>query len=309
MSTVIALSGKIASGKSRLANEFAKEVGWPCVSFGDYVRSVAKSRGLIESREILQEVGDELIRTNLESFCESVLAQADWKRGQALVIEGVRHAEVNTLLRSLVAPSRYVLAYLKVDDQVRKRRLREEGIDDQELIHVESHPTEEQVTRVLPHIADYVLEGTSPIPLILNWLKAISGDVPPETEIPIPNVRVTEIIESAHHLSRPEQREVIARIWPEEARSGKETWKGIRFSDRMRVVAYAQEQEPYLHGLRDLLLNGALARVENEREGNYEIYGPDRTYFVTMTPDREFAALLSSWFPDRTPREVDLQGV
>jgi adenylate kinase family enzyme len=308
MSTVLALSGKIASGKSTLANEFAKEVGWPCVSFGDYVRSVARDRGLVESREILQEVGDKLIRTNLEGFCQSVLAQADWKPGQALVIEGVRHAEVNTVLRSLVAPSKYVLAYLKVDDQIRKDRLRDEGIGDKELIHVETHPTEEQVTRVLPYIADYVFEGSSPIPLILDWLRSISADVPPETELPIPNVRVTEIIDSAYHLSRSERREVIARIWPDKARSGREIWRGIRFSDRMRVVAYAPEQEPYLHGLRELLLNGALARVENEREGNYEIYGPDRTYFVTMTPDREFAALLSSWSPDRAPREVVLQG-
>lgn len=307
MSTVIAISGRIASGKSTLANAFASEVGWPYVSFGDYVRSIAKQRGLEETREVLQVLGDEQINTNLERFCRSVLAQVDWKPGQSLVIDGVRHAEVDILLRRLVAPSKYVLTYFKIDDRTRKERLREEGIDDQELIHVETHPTEEQVTRVLPHIADYVFEGTNPIPVILDWLKAISADVPPETEIPIPTVRVTEIVESAHHLSRPEQREVIARIWPEKARSGKEMWRGLRFSDRMRVVAYAQEQEPYLRGLRALLLHGALARVENEREGNYEIYGPDRTYFVTMTPDREFAALLSSWSPDRSPREVALQ--
>lgn len=307
MSTVIALSGKIASGKSTVASEFAKEVGWPCVSFGDYVRSVAQSRGLPESRETLQEIGDRFIRTNLEDFCKSVLNQADWKPGQSLVIEGVRHAEVNILLRNLVAPSRYFLAYLKVDDDLRKQRLRREGIDDRELIHVETHPTEEQVTRVLPHIADYIFEGSQPLPVILDLLKDIAADVPPETEIPVPTVKVSEVIENAHHLSRQEQREIIARIWPEEARSGKELWRGLRFTERMRLVAYAPEQELYLSDLRDLLLQGALARVENESDGNYEIYGPDRTYFVTMTPEREFAGLLSSWPPDRSPREVTLQ--
>jgi Cytidylate kinase len=307
MGTVLALSGKIASGKSTLANEFAKEVGWPCVSFGDYVRSVAKHRGLVESRETLQDVGDELIRTNLESFCQSVLHQADWRPGQSLVIEGIRHAEVNILLRNLVSPSRYILAYLKVDEDVRKERLRNEGIDDNELLHVETHPTEEQVARVLPHLADYVFEGSRPIQEILDWLKAISADIPPETEIPIPNIKVTEILETAHHLSRQEQREIIARIWPEGASSGKELWRGLRFSDRMRLVAYGPEQEPYLPGLRDLLLHGAIARIEDEQDGNYEIYGPDRTYFVTMTPEREFAGLLSSWSPDKSPREVRLQ--
>jgi len=38
-----------------------------------------------------------------------------------------------------------------------------------------------------------------------------------------------------------------------------------------------------------------------------EIYGPDRTYYVTITPAREFAALLSSWSADHPPREVELQ--
>lgn len=33
--------------------------------------------------------------------------------------------------------------------------------------------------------------------------------------------------------------------------------------------------------------------MENEEDGTYKLYGADRTYFVTMTPAREFAALLS----------------
>jgi hypothetical protein len=81
----------------------------------------------------------------------------------------------------------------------------------------------------------------------------------------------------------------------------------VRFSDRLRVVAYAPEQEPHVDGLRELLLRGALARRESEADGTYEIYGPDRTFYVTMTPAREFAALLSSWLPDHPPREVELQ--
>src|SRR5437764_382109 len=119
MSTVLAVSGKIASGKSTLASTFANEVGWPYVSFGDYVRQIARQRGLEDTREVLQEIGDELIRQNLEGFCRSVLAQADWKPGQPLVIDGVRHFEVDDLLRRMVGPSKYVLTYVSVDDQTR----------------------------------------------------------------------------------------------------------------------------------------------------------------------------------------------
>jgi dephospho-CoA kinase len=309
MSTVLALAGKIASGKSKLADEFAKTMGWPHVSFGDFVRGVARERGLPDTREVLQELGDKFIREELESFCKSVLAQADWKPGQPLVIEGVRHAEVDTLLRELVAPSKYFLVLVSVDDQTRKERLRAEGIDDRDLVErVETHPTEKQVKRVLPHIADYKLRGTDPIPVLINQLKAISSDEPPEVYIPADDPNVLEVIETVRHLTPAEQREVLARLWPEQAaRSGDKAWVSVRFGDGLRVTAYQPEQERYIGELRDLLQQGALARLEDESDGTYEVYGPNRTYLVTMTPARKFAAILSSWEPDHAPREVVLQ--
>lgn len=116
-----------------------------------------------------------------------------------------------------------------------------------------------------------------------------------------------EIIRSARQLSSAEKREVLARLWLEqEARDGRDVWVSVRFSDAMRVVAYTEEQESHLDSLRNLLRQGALARLEHEADGTYEIYGSDRTYYVTMTPAREFAALLSSWPPDQPPREISL---
>jgi hypothetical protein len=119
---------------------------------------------------------------------------------------------------------------------------------------------------------------------------------------------LSEVVDAVRHLSPAEQREVLARLWPEHALAQANTvWTSVRFSDRLRVVAYAPEQEPYVDSLRTLLLRGALARRESEADGTYEIYGPDRTYYVTITPAREFAALLSSWSADHPPREVELQ--
>ena len=119
---------------------------------------------------------------------------------------------------------------------------------------------------------------------------------------------LSEVVDTVRHLSPAEQREVLARLWPEQALAQANTvWTSVRFGDRVRVVAYAPEQEPHVDGLRELLQRGALARRENEADGTYEIYGPDRTFYVTMTPAREFVALLSSWLPDHPPREVELQ--
>jgi len=118
---------------------------------------------------------------------------------------------------------------------------------------------------------------------------------------------VSEIMQTVNHLSAAQQREILARLWTEEARraTGK-TWKTVKFGDDLRVVAYAPEQESYLAELRELLQSGTLARLESESDGTFEIYGVNRTYYVTMTIEREFVGLLSSWMPENPPLEINL---
>lgn len=116
------------------------------------------------------------------------------------------------------------------------------------------------------------------------------------------------LISAAKQLSAPQKREVLARLWTEaELDETGNTWKSVRFGKNLRVSAYAPDQEPFLPDLRELLQKGALARIENEEEGTYEIYGTDRTFFVTLSPEREFAGLLSSWLPSKPPKEINLE--
>ena len=119
---------------------------------------------------------------------------------------------------------------------------------------------------------------------------------------------VSEFVEKVRHFSSAEQREVLARLWTEQAkRNANETWKTIKFSENLRLTAYDSRQEPYLEDLRKALQSGALARLENEAEGTYEIYGANRTFYVTMTFEREFAGLLSSWSPENPPLEIKIE--
>lgn len=117
---------------------------------------------------------------------------------------------------------------------------------------------------------------------------------------------VHEVVAAAQDWTPAQRREVLARLWPEHVSSENDTWISVRFSEAMQVVAYTPEQEEHVQSLRDTLLCGALARVESQADGTYEVYGVDRTYYVTMTPKREFAALLSSWVIDAPPRELTL---
>jgi len=121
------------------------------------------------------------------------------------------------------------------------------------------------------------------------------------------SANVTHVVEAARQLTLAEQREVLARLFPQQTvHDGSTVWMSLKFSEQARVVAYAPQQEAHLAGLRQVLQQGALARLENKEDGTYELYGADRTYYVVLTPESEFAALLSSWSPDAPPREINL---
>ncbi len=124
------------------------------------------------------------------------------------------------------------------------------------------------------------------------------------------NQTTENLILAAKQLSEAERREVLVRLWAEdELNEAGKVWKSVRFGKNLKVVAYAPEQERFVGDLRELLLKGSLARIENEEEGTCEIYGADRTFYVTMSPKREFVALLSSWLPFEPPREFNLEEI
>lgn len=119
---------------------------------------------------------------------------------------------------------------------------------------------------------------------------------------------VIETFETVRHLSASEKREVLARLWTEQARRETgEVWQTVRFGENLRVVAYTEEQEKYIEILCEILQNGALARLENKDDGTFEIYGAKRTFYVTMTIERKFVGLLSSWSIENPPLEIDLE--
>ena len=120
---VLVFSGQIGSGKSRISTEVAKTLAWSYASFGDYIRSIAHSRGLDDRREVLQDLGAALVKKGAEDFCRSLLAHYKWRSGEPLVIDGLRHREVADALRRLVAPLEIKIVLLEVEEKVHRARL------------------------------------------------------------------------------------------------------------------------------------------------------------------------------------------
>ncbi len=173
---VVGFAGSIASGKSTLSIEVASSLEWQRVSFGDYVRTVAQSQGLGDSREVLQAVGASLINQGMEQFCKAVLAQVNWQPGQPMVVDGIRHAEIIPVLRQIVTPLDFRLVFVGVNESIREARLVERGLSDrQQWQQFEAHSTEAQVQTVLPAMADLTVDSTRKIEdlvlEIVGWIQ------------------------------------------------------------------------------------------------------------------------------------------
>jgi dephospho-CoA kinase len=174
---VLGFAGSIASGKSTLSIAVASALGWQRVSFGDYVRTVAQNHGLGDSREVLQAVGASLINLGREQFCKAILAQSNWKPGQPLIVDGIRHAEIVPTMRQIVAPWDFRLVYLVVNESIREARLLERGLTDrQQWQQLEAHSTESHVQTVLPEMADLTVDSTQKIEdLVLEIVTWVSS--------------------------------------------------------------------------------------------------------------------------------------
>ena len=169
---VVGIIGKMRSGKSSLSQSLSQNLNWPHVSFGDEVRRIATQRSLEPSREVLQDIGQDLVTNRAQEFCEAVLAQAEWQPGKSLIIDGIRHLKVVEILRELVRPSDLRLVYLKTADRIREGRLAGEIQDGQDLDSIEHHSTEVEVGTVLPNAADLVVDSASPLNELITEIRS-----------------------------------------------------------------------------------------------------------------------------------------
>lgn len=164
---IICFAGRIKSGKTTISKALSKVLDYPHASFGDYLRDLADKKGLDKTRATLQEIGASLME-NEDQFCISVLNYANWKKGQNLIVDGIRHASMLNALREHTKPSKIIFIFIDIDENVLSKRSAGEKKD------VEKHSTEQQVLYDLPNMADLVLNGTRPVDSlvskIINWI-------------------------------------------------------------------------------------------------------------------------------------------
>ncbi len=159
MDHVVGFAGRIGSGKTTLSRMTAQRLELQWTSFGDLVRRTASEQRLEQTRQSLQDLGDSMIAAGWKGFCGSLLALADWRHGQGLVIDGIRHVAAVTTLRDLVDPNRLLVVFVDLPPEMRRSRLESRGITPGAIAAADAHPNEAEVDAVRA-MADIVVDNS-----------------------------------------------------------------------------------------------------------------------------------------------------
>lgn len=171
----VALAGAVGSGKSTLGRMLAERMNGEVASFGDFVRHIATQRGITHDRHSLQALGQSRIDENPAAFVAEFLVWAAPKPGKLLVIDGVRHAAVDDILREWsreVGRSYYLIL---IDASLAERAKRRHSGNEVEARRVDEHRVERETVCTLPSVADLVVDGDGEPE---NVLKRILAEAP-----------------------------------------------------------------------------------------------------------------------------------
>lgn len=159
--TAIAITGHISAGKSTLIRELAARHGWSTISFGEYVRSVARQRSIPVDRRNLQDLGHDIFRSlGAKAFVDAIIAHSR-PRSDVCLFDGVRAGAVVSALRQ--EHSMTVVIFLDVPERTRyERHLARMTLDRAvftftDFMDLEAHPIE-QGTHGLRSTADEVIQ-------------------------------------------------------------------------------------------------------------------------------------------------------
>lgn len=173
MRSIICVSGRIASGKTTVAQALAAT--WPnssVRSFGDVVRRRAENEGLSVDRATLQELGLRLVAQGWPVFVSELLNDLP-SDTDVLIVDGVRHVEPTVELRQRFPTLPVRLVFLDADDVTVCQRLAARG----ESTNALAHAVESDLQRVAM-VADLVVGTSQPI---ANVVARIVGQMNPST--------------------------------------------------------------------------------------------------------------------------------
>ena len=163
MKFTVIICGPIASGKSTLVDFCNSELGLKVVSFGSYVRAVAKEVGLSDTRETLQEFGNSLFNSmGAAGVLQGAMQWAGIKNTDSVVFDGVRHLEVLFEIRRNSKGSLTVFLRANLLERFQRHNARSSSVislDD--FMTIDGHQVEAGINELKDH-SELVIDTTQP---------------------------------------------------------------------------------------------------------------------------------------------------
>jgi hypothetical protein len=75
------------------------------------------------TREQLQDLGQSLVTADPDQFCRNILCLGGFVPGGNILLDGIRHVDIQRRIVRLVEPSRAILIHLAADDELVERRV------------------------------------------------------------------------------------------------------------------------------------------------------------------------------------------
>jgi dephospho-CoA kinase len=166
LSIKICFAGKIATGKSSIAQAVAQHTGFSIVSFGDILGRDMEKRGLLRNRKTLQIYGQSIIKQQgYRGFFQWIIEHSqhiDWN--MPLIVDGFRHRLV---YESVSDKFSTILIYCDCDTVTQVERImHRDRITFREAESIISHETEKYVSE-LEHCAHIICRQNFDIPAIV----------------------------------------------------------------------------------------------------------------------------------------------
>jgi dephospho-CoA kinase len=166
MKTIIALSGKMGSGKTAASDFLHEKYGAKQMRFSQILMDVLSRLHVPASRENLQKLGHALRSSVGENVVvDAFKADLEAEDAEIIVVDGVRYPNEVDLVRSFPEG---ILLFLDAPQKVRYERCVKRGekgeasISFKEFAESEKKPTERHLDEI-KKLADFVVENEGPL--------------------------------------------------------------------------------------------------------------------------------------------------